>query len=131
MKSTEKMKNIRKYCLLNQNIVYQGRNIRKLLYHIGNGFRILYSYPSHKDSFGWEIPLPEQVNDIEAFCWEQWGISAENWVQIQEAWEFCNLDFITPTRRKGRNTNDYFGEIYEQFNYQTHQWEEVKTEDLF
>lgn len=117
---------MRKYCLLDRSLIYQGEIIQKFLYHIGkDGFRILYAYSNHEDGFGKEIYLPNIECNIEDFCFEKWDITPDQWIEIEDAWDFCNLDFIIPTRRKGRDTGEYFGDIYEQFNNDTKQWEKI------
>ena len=58
----------------------------------------------------------EALEQAELHC-ESLGIDNSEWIEIEDSMDYCNIDWIAPVRRKGRNIGEYYGDsVWEKFD---------------
>jgi hypothetical protein len=86
--------------------------LRSLFFGLKNHPLPVILYTTEKDFFSYQSETFNSVCEAGLFC-QGLGITKFDWIEINDCPEFCNLDWIAPVRRKGRETGTYCGDIYE------------------
>ena len=109
---------MRKYKLLENVITHRGLPVKKVMIcEIKPTLSaMLYFYETKKDGFASDSQNFDSVEQAELYC-ESLGIGNSKWIEIADSMDYCNLDWIAPVRRKGRNIGEYYGDgIWEKFD---------------
>ncbi len=107
---------MRKYTLIEDSIVIHGEPIKKaMICELGKEV-YTFLYTTEADWFSHHSERFDSVAEAELYC-KNLGMSALNWIPVDDCLDWCNLDWIAPVRLKGRNTGQPNLEgIYEKFD---------------
>ena len=103
---------MRKYAILKEAISIDGDLVKRIIMYETDQEGVYVFPSSYADDVGCDADLWfEDVESADDYC-ADYGISQEDWIEIDNPMTDCQHDFIRPVRVKGINTGKpQFGEL--------------------
>jgi len=86
-----------------------------MLYETEDGTYLFY-FDTWVDTASIKDYLYDNVEEVEAVCFAEFGIKPSDWVNINDPQDGCQQDFIAPTRVKGRDVGSPQYGYYQRFS---------------
>jgi len=103
---------VRKYAILIEAISIDSDLVKRIIMYETDQDGVYVFLSSSVDDVGCDADLWfEDVESADDYCVD-YGVSQEDWIEIENPMHDCQHDFIRPVRVKGRDAgNSQFGEL--------------------